>query len=442
MKNKTTSGTLATTITGTSHDGRGIAVLADGKTTFISGALQGEVVAFKLTKKHSRYNEGETTEVINPSRVRTLPACEHFGVCGGCSMQHMTMDSQIHVKQKILIDQLKHFGRVEAEEILAPISGNPFGYRRKARLGLRYVKKKNRVLIGFREKATGILADINSCPILHPRVGQHFAALATMVQSLSLFDQIPQLEIAVGDNHAALIFRNMSDMPAEDKQKLATFGAEHQLHIYLQPNLPKPIEKLWPLDNTEKLHYLLPEYQLEIQFHPLDFTQVNGEINPKLIQQAMILLDPQPDEAVLDLFCGLGNFTLPIARFAKAVVGIEGSHEMVKRAQENAVHNDIHNTEFFAANLADIQPARPNWMRRQYDKILLDPSRNGAKEIMATFPVFNARRIVYVSCNPATLARDAGELVHNQGYTLKKVGIINMFPQTSHIEAIALFEKL
>jgi 23S rRNA (uracil1939-C5)-methyltransferase len=441
MKNKSTSGTLATTITGISHDGRGIAVLPDGKTTFISGALNGEVVAFKLTKKHPRYNEGEIVEVINPSNERILPACEHFGICGGCSMQHMTMDAQIHVKQKILLDQLKHFGRVEPQEIMPPISGNPFGYRRKARLGMRYVKKKNRVLVGFREKATGILADIHSCPILHPRVGQHFPALLTMIQDLSLNDQIPQLEVAIGDNQAALIFRTMQEMPAEDRQKLQAFGAECQLHIYLQPNAPAPIEKLWPLDNEEKLSYQLSEYQLEIQFHPLDFTQVNGEINPLLIQQAIKLLDPQADETVLDLFCGLGNFTLPIARFAKEVVGVEGSHEMVKRAQENTAHNNIHNAQFYAANLADIQPARPSWMRAQYDKILLDPSRNGAKEIMALFPVFNASTVVYVSCNPATLARDAGDLVHNYGYQLKKVGIINMFPQTSHIEAIALFKK-
>ncbi|MES2217644.1 MAG: 23S rRNA (uracil(1939)-C(5))-methyltransferase RlmD [Pseudomonadota bacterium] len=441
MKNKLTAEIRTITITGLSHDGRGIASSTDGKKIFIANALPGEVVAFKLTKKHARFNEGETVEVISPAAERITPECEHFGNCGGCSMQHLAIDAQVVVKQKILLDQLQHFGLVEPTEVMSPLSGNPFGYRRKARLGVRYVNKKNRVLVGFREKASNLLSDIASCAVLHPRVGKHLTALATLVQSLSIREHIPQIEVAVGDENAALVFRHLQDLSLADQAKLSAFGMEHQLHIYTQPNAPAPTLQIWPELNQKKLNYLLPAYALEMQFNPWDFTQVNGEINPLLIERALALLDIQSTDNVLDLFCGLGNFTLPMARFASAVTGIEGSHEMVTRAQENALHNNIHNTQFYAANLADIPPTRPTWMRRQYDKILLDPGRNGAKEIIKIFSVFAARKIVYVSCNPATLARDAGELVRTLGYKLKKVGVINMFPQTSHIEAIALFEK-
>jgi 23S rRNA (uracil1939-C5)-methyltransferase len=441
MKNKLNPEIHSISITGLTHDGRGIAVSADGKKIFIENALPGEVVAFKLTKKHPRYNEGETTEVKEPSPERITPECNHFGVCGGCSMQHVTLDAQVAVKQKILLDQLNHFGNVFPEEVVAPLSGNPYGYRRKARLGVRVDKKKNRVLVGFREKSTNLLADIKSCPILHPRVGTKLIALANLIQSLEIRENIPQIEVAVGDEAVALVFRHLQAMPETDQAKLREFGAQHDFSIYTQANAPEPIQSLWPSPKPKMLSYFLPQYALEMQFKPGDFTQVNGEINPLLIERALAFLDVQASDKVLDLFCGLGNFTLPIARSALSVTGIEGSQEMVLRAQDNARHNNIHNTEFHTANLAEVPPTRPTWMRRQYDKILLDPSRNGAKEMMKLFSVFAARRIVYVSCNPSTLARDAGELVNTLGYKLKKVGVINMFPQTSHIEAIALFEK-
>jgi 23S rRNA (uracil1939-C5)-methyltransferase len=432
---------ISTTITGLSHDGRGITTLDDGKTTFVSGALAGEKITFKVTKQHSRYNEGEVVEVIEASPERITAKCAHFGVCGGCSMQHMNMSAQVDFKQKILLEQLKHFGRVEPEILLAPISANQWGYRRKARLGARYVRKKEKMLVGFREKATGILADMDSCLILHASVGLRLSEIRNLVASLSQVDQIPQIEVAVGDNATALIFRHMTDLPAEDLAKLIALGKEFQFEIYLQPNAPAPLQKLWPADQNNRLSYALPDYELEMQFHPLDFTQINGEVNPLMIQQALKLLDPQSTDTVLDLFCGLGNFTLPLARYAKHVIGIEGSQEMVSRGYENANHNNISNVEFHAANLALIPDTRPAWMKKKYDKILLDPPRTGAKEIIELFPHFSASRLVYVSCNPATLARDAGELVHQQGFKLKAVGVVNMFPHTSHIEAIALFEK-
>lgn len=426
-------------ITALSHEGRGIASI-DGITTFISGALPDEKVNCKITKRHKRYFEGIVTDVVTPSPLRVEPECAHFNVCGGCSEQHIRMDAQLHFKQTVLLEQLNHFGKVTPENILPPISGNPWGYRRKARLGVRYVKKKERILVGFREKFSNFLTDVQRCPVLHPRVGNSISALGELIASLKQFDHIPQIEVAVSDNEVALIFRHLTSLPDEDIKKLCEFGQANMMQIYLQPNSPEKIHKIWPQDQQEKLTYTLPSYQLEMQFHPLDFIQVNGEINHLMIDQALKFLDLQSDDHVLDLFCGLGNFTLPIARHAKHVTGVEGGQEMVKRAQENALHNKIENVDFYAANLMDPTPTSA-WLQKKFEKILLDPPRTGAQEIIEYFPNVGANRIVYVSCNPATLARDAGKLVYTQGYKLKQVGVVNMFPHTSHIEAIALFEK-
>jgi 23S rRNA (uracil1939-C5)-methyltransferase len=424
-----------------SHDGRGIANI-NGKTTFVSGAITNETVICKLTKKHSRFNEAEVTEVLTAAPERTIPLCEHFSICGGCSMQHIDSDAQIQFKQKTLLEQLKHFGKVEPEIVLPPIKGNPWHYRRKARLGVRYVRKKERVLVGFREKFSNFLADIHSCPVLHQSVGTRIADLSALIASLSQYEHIPQIEVAISDHETALIFRHMTPLPEEDINKLCEFAKANNLHFYLQPNAPEKIHKIWPLNSADKLSYFiqLPNHQLEMQFYPLDFIQVNSEINQLMLKQALHLLDPQSTETVLDLFCGLGNFTLPLALYAKHVTGVEGSNEMVVRAAENARHNNIQNVEFHAANLMQPTPSVA-WMQKTYDKILLDPPRTGAKELLPFISNFRAKKIVYVSCNPATLARDAGELVYTYGYKLKQVGVINMFPHTSHIEAIALFEK-
>jgi 23S rRNA (uracil1939-C5)-methyltransferase len=427
-------------IAGMSHEGRGITQI-DGKTTFIEGGITGEQVTFSFIKKHSRYSEAKIIDILTPSAQRTTPECAHFGTCGGCSMQHLHLNAQIDLKQKTLLEQLKHFGHVEPEAILPPLSGNPSGYRRKARLGVRYVPKKGKLLVGFREKSSRYLADIQSCNILHPSIGQRLTELSQLIAGLEQYLEIPQVEVAIGDETVALIFRHLAVLPSADIDKLREFGQATQFHIYLQPNLPAQIYKLWPEDKIERLTYALPDYDLTMHFHPLDFTQVNGEMNPLMVKQALQLLDPQPTDNILDLFCGLGNFTLPLARHAAHVVGVEGSQEMVSRGQDNAEANHLQNVNFYAANLAELPTPAPTWLTQQYDKILLDPPRTGAKEIIALFPRLAAKRIVYVSCNPATLARDAGELVHKQGYKLKQVGIINMFPHTSHIEAIALFEK-
>lgn len=439
MKKAQQSETFTVNIESLSHDGRGIATL-QGKTTFINGALPQEMVSCKLIKKHSRYNEGETIDVLKPSPERILPGCPHFGICGGCSLQHIEMQTQIQIKQHTLLDHLKHFGKVVPESILTPIAGHPWGYRRKARLGVRFVRKKQRLLVGFREKNSNYLADIQSCAVLHPSIGTRLVELGELIASLTQFEHIPQIEVAVGDQDTALVFRHLTDLPTTDLEKIIEFAKKNQFHIYLQPNSPSSIHKIWPVNSPDKLSYFLPDYQLEMQFHPIDFIQINGEINQLLLKKAIELLDPQSNEIILDLFCGLGNFTLPLARYAQQVIGIEGTQDMVLRAEENARHNRIQNASFYAANL--MEPSKSaTWAHQHYDKILLDPPRTGAKEILPFFADFKAKKIVYVSCNPATLARDAGELVYTLGYQLKQVGVVNMFPHTSHIEAIALFEK-
>lgn len=430
---------IETSIQSLSHDGRGVATIQN-KTTFVSDALPNEVVLCKIIKKHRRYDDAVATEILSASPMRVQPACPHFTICGGCSMQHIEINAQVQLKQQTLLEQLQHFGKVTPKEILPPLVGNPWGYRRKARLGVRYVIKKGKLLVGFREKQSNYLADLSECAVLYPTVGTRLVALSELIRSLSQFEHIPQIEVAISDDVTALIFRHMTTLSSSDIATLCDFGKKYAIHIYLQPNPPATVHKLWPADQAEMLSYALPDYQLTLRFHPLDFTQVNSEINRLMIQQALRLLDPQPTDTVLDLFCGLGNFTLPIARFAAHVIGVEGSLQMVERARQNAADNALHNTEFYAANLMDTQLTGA-WLHKKYHKILLDPPRTGAKEMIPMIAQFNPNRLVYVSCNPATLARDAGELVHTHGYKLKKIGVINMFPHTSHIEAIALFEK-
>jgi len=422
-----------------SHEGKGIAEI-DGKTVFIHGALPDETIRCQITYKSSKFNEAKILEIIEPSKDRVTPPCAHFGVCGGCSMQHMSVAHQLEHKQKVLIEQLKHFGKVTPEEILPAISGKDLGYRGKARLGVRYVQKKEKVLVGFREKHSKYLADIKSCKVLHKSVGNIIEDLSNLLITFAHYKEIPQIEVACSDDETVLIFRHLKPLQQDEIDALCKFATLNKLSIYLQPNPPEKIHKIFPKDNIESLSYNLKEFNLEMLFHPTMFTQVNSEINPLMISQALTLLNPTKDDEILDLFCGLGNFTLPLAKYAKNVVGIEGSKEMVKAATSNALHNNIENTEFYAANL--FEPDRSHkWMQKKYNKILLDPPRSGAKEILPYLSEFNTKTIVYVSCNPATLARDANELVNNHGYKLKKTGIINMFPHTSHIEAMALFER-
>jgi 23S rRNA (uracil1939-C5)-methyltransferase len=434
------TGTQSTAVHALSHEGRGIAHIA-GKTTFIHNALPGEEVEFAHTYCSRSYDEGVAVHISTLSEHRVKPTCPHYAACGGCQLQHMSMDLQLNHKQNVLLEQLAHFGQVTPKHILPALSGKSLQYRHKARLGVRFVEKKGRrVLVGFRERNGRFLADMDECGVLHPSVGQRIPELSALVQGLSNYQHIPQIEVAVGENQPAIILRHMTPLTSEDLKHLENFSQKHSMHIYAHPNPPEKITKLFPNDGKERLNYCLPKHNLDMLFHPSDFTQVNEEMNQLMIDRALELLNPQPDETILDLFCGIGNFTLAIARYAKHAVGVEGAATAVERAQENAEHNHIANVEFFTADLSKDCTNMP-WHQRQYDKILLDPSRAGANGILAALPNFHAHTIVYVSCNPATLSRDAGILVNQLGYTLESAGIMNMFPHTAHMESIALFMK-
>ncbi len=420
-----------------SHEGRGVTHV-NNKVVFVEGALTGEEVIFRYTDTGGRYDEGRVEQVLTASPDRVSPRCPHFGVCGGCSLQHISAQKQIELKQHQLLETFRHIGKVDPEEVLAPLTGPEWGYRRKARLGVRYVEKKGKVLVGFREKSTPYLADLERCEVLHPSVGERISELSALIRSLEAYRHIAQIEVAVCDTHTALVFRNLQELNAADCEKLTAFAQSTGLHIYLQPGGPETTAPLWPAQS--RLHYVLSDYQVEVEFLPTDFTQVNVEINRRMIPHALALLDPQPDESVLDLFCGLGNFTLPLARKAREVVGVEGVEGLVQRARENAARNGISNAEFHVANLAQDVSQLP-WLKQHYDKILVDPPRSGAIEVLHQLASFTPKRLVYVSCNVATLSRDAGALVHKYGYRLVKAGVMDMFPHTAHVESIALFVR-
>ena len=419
-----------------SHDGRGVAHV-NGKALFIEGALPGEQVLFTYIKQRKRYDEAKVEKIIKPSPDRVEPRCAHFNICGGCSLQHLSPTAQIAAKQQVLLDSLKHIGGVEPKTVLAPLTGPSWGYRRRARLGVKFVIKKDKLLIGFREKRSSLLADIGRCEVLHPPVGGLLPALRELIAGLEAYNCIPQIEVAAGDEATALVFRNLAELGNTDLVKLQDFGKQQNMQIYLQPAGPESVTLIWP--ETAALSYRLPEFNLELFFSPADFVQINADVNRAMISRVIELLQPGAHERVLDLFCGLGNFTLPLARRAAQVTGVEGEAKLIQRAQDNAQHNGIRNAEFHAADLSQDLSGQP-WAKQRFDKILLDPPRTGALEIVRQLPVFGASRIVYVSCNPATLARDAQELVQ-QGYRLLSAGVMDMFPHTTHVESIALFEK-
>jgi len=420
-----------------SHDGRGVARV-DGKVTFIDGALPDETVMFRYTGRRRSNDEGCVVEVITPSPDRVTPRCAHFELCGGCSLQHLEPEAQVAAKQQQLTEQLQRIGKVKAEQILPPLFGPRWGYRHKARMGVRFVAGKDRVLAGFREKRSSFIVDTERCEVLHPAIGERIPEIAALVQLLHSCRQIPQVEVAVGDMVAALVFRHLGPLAEEDLARLGDFGEQTGLHIYLQPKGPDTVHLLWP--KQSRLSYRQPDFDLEFVFLPTDFTQVNTVLNQKMVQQALVLLELHQDDRVLDLFCGIGNFSLPMARLAGQVIGVEGDAGLVQRAGENALYNRLENVEFHIADLTrDMTSVR--WAKEGFNKILLDPPRSGALEILPHLSALQARKIVYVSCNPATLARDAGELVNSNGYRLVSAGVMDMFPHTAHVESIALFER-
>lgn len=428
------------------YDGLGVAHV-NGKATFIEGALPGERVRFRVLNRGKSYDTGLTIEVLRASADRVTPRCAHFGVCGGCSLQHLRSEAQVLAKQQVLRETLERIGKTSPEYWLPPLTGPYWHYRRKARLGVRVVDKKGGAIIGFREKRRSYITLLDSCEVLHESVSRLIPAMRHLINSLSAPNRIPQIEVAVGDSPTdeavdtvTLVFRHLVPLTDADDARLADFARLHHVQIYRQPGGPDELVPVWP-KMPEPLCYRLPEFDVDLEFAPADFIQVNAGLNRKMIVQSLSLLEPQPGERILDLFCGLGNFTLPLARRAGSVVGIEADAALVEKGRLNAQRNMLANVEFHAADLYKSGGPAP-WGEAVFDKWLLDPPRTGAIEILKRLPTEGGPgRILYVSCNPGTLARDTELLVHVKGYRLKAAGVLDMFPQTSHVEAMALFER-
>ncbi len=426
-------------ITSVTHDGRGIADTS-GKKVFVAGALAGEEVRYVRRKSRRKFDEAELLEIIQASPERVAARCEVFGRCGGCALQHISAEQQRDIKFQTLRDNLERIGNVQPERWLEALTGPEWNYRRRARLAVKNVGGKGRVLVGFRERHAPFITDMHRCEVLAAPVDGLLDALSELVGKLSIPARLPQIEVAVADNAVALVFRVLDPPNDEDRNAFRQFAEDHDVRVYLQPGGLDSIELLSPAGKVEPLHYKLPEFDLQIDFEPVDFVQVNGEINRRMVHAAIDLLAPLPEDRVLDLFCGIGNFSLPLAQCAGHVLGIEGEATLVGRAAANAAGNDLSNAEFRCADLAAIDGSE-NWMRASWDRLLLDPARSGAAEIVKHIGSIDPERIVYVSCHPGTLARDAGALVNDAGYTLEAAGIIDMFPHTAHVESIAVFRK-
>lgn len=424
------------TITALSHEGRGITRDA-GKTLFVRDALVGETVTIDKRKRRGQFDEANALDILNPASDRVTPPCIHFGICGGCSLQHMTPNAQIKHKESVLLEQLRHFGNTTPDHVAQPLTGPSTHYRQKARLGIKYVFKKNELLIGFRERGGRFLTHMQMCSILDPRIMQGLPPLKDTLLTLSNFKEIPQVEVACGDEQTAFVLRHLSPFTDADLAQLKAFATETNITVYLQPKGPDTVHRFWP-EGEARLQYALPEEAITLKFHPCDFTQVNAEINRKMIAQAMAWLNPGTEDRVLDLFCGLGNFSLPLARRSQHVTGVEGCEKMTARAQDNAYLNSLSNVSFYAADLTQDQTNTP-WFNSHYDCALIDPPRSGAKEILEQLAALKIPKLLYVSCNPATLARDAQILCDEMGYTLIKAGVMDMFPHTTHVESMALF---
>ena len=421
------------------YEGHGIARL-DGKATFVDGALAGERVEIAVYRKHAKYNSANTQAILRASAQRTTPRCRYFGVCGGCSMQHLEASAQVAAKQRVLEENLARIGKVKPQLILPALHGPAWGYRHRARISARLVDKKGGVLVGFHEKRSRYIVDMASCEILTPNVSTLIQPLREMMVGLTNAAQIPQIEIAVGEHVTVLVFRLLEPWAETDVKQVRAFAELHGVQIWEQRKGPDTVRPFWPLDAPE-LSYSLPEFDLVMPFKPIEFTQVNAALNRSLVSRAMRLLQPKPGERIGDMFCGLGNFTLPIARLGAQVLGIEGSAQLVARAQQNALRNRLPNAEFVVENLFEMSPENfLSW--GHLDKLLIDPPRTGALELIQALPAGSGpSRIVYVSCDPATLARDAGALCLDKGYRLSAAGVANMFPHTAHVESIALFER-
>ncbi len=421
------------------QEARGI-TCAEGKKIFVDGALPGEIVEYASFRRKPSFEVAHLVRVLSGSPSRVRPRCDYFGICGGCAMQHLDLSAQVAAKQRFLEDSLRDIGRVRVVQILSPIHGSPWGYRHRARLGVRNVPKKGGVLVGFHECRSSYIADMRSCAVLPQHVSDLLPPLRELVAALSVSERLPQIEVAVGEECTALVLRILEPLTGYDEELLRRFADRHGVVFFLQPKGPDTVYRFYPVSGA-RLSYLLPEYGLEFEFRPTDFTQVNHAVNRVLVRRTLSLLDPRPGERIADLFCGLGNFTLPIACSGASVVGVEGSQALVERGRECAVANGLADrVEFAVANLFECTPESLALLGR-FDKMLIDPPREGAIEVVKALPADGPQRIVYVSCNPATLARDAAVVVHVKGYSLKAAGVVNMFPHTGHVESVAVFEK-
>jgi 23S rRNA (uracil1939-C5)-methyltransferase len=421
------------------HEGIGVAHV-EGKVTFIDGGVTGELVAFSRRRSRGNFDLGSVTQVLRESSQRVTPRCVYFGACGGCAMQHVEPSAQVAAKQRVLEDNLARLGKVKVEQMLPPILGPSWGYRNRARLSVHYVAKKGGVLVGFHERRSSFVADTMSCEVLPPAISALIPKLREMFTAMTLRERLPQIELAVGEDVAVLVLRNLEPLPPEDAERLRDFADTHGIQWWLQPKGPETAHPFHPLE-APALDYTLPEFGLRIAFGPTEFTQVNAGVNRALVKRAVDMLDPRPGERVGDLFCGLGNFTLPLATSGAQVVGMEGSASLVRRAEANARANGLEGRARFIAHdlYSDAQGALQKL--GHVDKLLIDPPRDGALEICKALPDDGPSRIVYVSCSPGTLARDAGVLVNVKGYRLACAGVVNMFPHTGHVESIALFRK-
>jgi 23S rRNA (uracil1939-C5)-methyltransferase len=426
-------------ITAATHDGRGIAA-TEGKKVFVAGALEGETVTYIRRKFRRSFDEAELLEIHEPSPDRIEAKCEAFGRCGGCSLQHVSPEQQRGIKEQTLRDNLERIGRVEPREWLEPMTGPVWNYRRRARLAVKEVHGKGRVLVGFRERHAPFITDMNRCEVLAQPVDGLISDLSDMIGALSIRARLPQIEVAVAENAIALVFRVLDAPSTEDQAILSHFGEKHDLRIYLQTGGLDTVTLLYPAAIEDPLHYTLPEFDIRVEFQPVDFVQVNSDINRRMVHFAVEQLAVGPEDRVLDLFCGIGNFSLPLARRAGVVLGVEGEASLTERAAENAASNGLDNLSFRVADLSKIDGTE-GWVKEGWDRMLLDPARSGAAEVVTRMHLFKPQRIVYVSCHPGTLARDAATLVHEQGYRLESAGIIDMFPHTAHVESIAVFTK-
>ena len=420
-------------------EGKGVAD-QEGKVVFVPFTIPGERVSFERARRKKKFDEAKLIEVLEASPDRVTPQCEYFTHCGGCSIQHISEQAQIEFKQKSVIDTLHRIGKVTPENVLAPVVDKAWGYRRRARLAVKYVEKKGRALVGFREYSAPFVADMWSCEVLHPDIASLIKPLSNMISQFSIKDKLPQVECSVAENATALVFRVLAEPSEQDIDMLAEFAQQYSVRVYLQSKGPSTVT---PLNNEifePPLAYSLPPFGIKMEFLPIDFIQVHNEINQKMVQQAIDWLQLEDDQHVLDLFCGLGNFSLPVAQHVASVFGIEGDKDLVDRARHNAHINNLQNVEFKKEDLFKID-GKCAWLAKQWDAVIIDPPRAGAREVIELISKINPSKLLYISCHPGTLARDADVLVNTLGYRMEKMNVLNMFPHTGHVETMALFVK-